>query len=521
MTITKVSSHSTQKFFHPRLWFEKIMALIVLANYSLVIFDLSYIPLRDFWLQGRVQVYIKIGTFEREIPQPPLKLIPESISNIILNYDIIKGIEPYRDTAKYLQKVDDLNEALNRSVNQQVLSNSNQSGNDNAEEDINKILADLRQQSLQMLDQNPFQIANKTGTLERIKNKMREHVFGTKESSAREAFQTFWSADNFRKNGWRDELNFFDEQIEPLIATNYYRPVGESGEPVDNFGLLDTPFFLLFLVEFLARTWLISRRHTGVSWFDAMLWRWYDIFLLIPLFRFLRIIPLTIRLDQARLIDLKAIKKQASQGFVAGIAQDITEVVIIQIVDQIQGTIKDGTVRNILIQQNAKQYIDINDVNETAELVKLMANLIINKVIPEIRPEAEEFLRYNVGKALIQTPAYQGIENLPGVKTMQHQLTERLVSQLYQGLSVGLQGLLIEDPEFDRLLERLIEKFGDSFGNELQAEHSIEQIEFLLKDLLEEIKINYVQNLSKENVEDILEQTRTLRQKTEFTYPKT
>ncbi|MDJ0731449.1 MAG: hypothetical protein QNJ33_15810 [Crocosphaera sp.] len=520
MTITKASSVSQTKSFRPRLWFEKIMALIVLANYVLVIFDLSYIPLRDFWLQGRIQLYIKIGTFEREIPQPPLKIIPSSLSTLITQYDIIKGIEPYRNTAQYLQQVNNLNEALNQSVNQQIFSNSNSSENNEFQENINEILADLREESLQMIEQNPFQIANKTGTLERIKNKMRNHVFGTKESSAREAFETFWSADNFQENGWRNELNFFEEEIEPLIATNYFRPVGESGEPVDNFGLLDTPFFLLFLAEFLARTWLISRRHIGVSWFDAMLWRWYDIFLLIPLFRFLRIIPLTIRLDQAKLINFKAIKKQASQGFVAGIAQDITEVVIIQVVNQIQGTIKDGTIRNILVQQNANQYIDINDVDETSELVKIMANLVINKVIPEIRPEAEEFLRYNVDKALTQTPAYQGLENVPGVKMMQHQLTDRLVSQLYQGVSIGLQGLLIEDSEFDRLLEKLVEKFSQSLGSELQAEQSIEQIESLLNDLLEEIKINYVQNLSQENIENILEQTRALHKETEVTHYK-
>ncbi|MGB5596902.1 MAG: hypothetical protein WBM62_23135 [Crocosphaera sp.] len=512
MTITKVSSRSQKKFFRPRLWFEKIMALIVLINYGFVIFDVTYIPLRDFWLQGRVQVYIKIGKFEREIPQPPLTVIPASLSNLITNYDIIKGIEPYRDTSQYLQRVTDLNQAVDKLISEQAFTNSNGVTSSKSQENIDKILADLRERSRDMIEENPFQIANKTGALERIKNKMREHVFDTEESSAKEAFETFWSEANFRENGWREELNFFDEQISPLITTNYFRPVGENGEPVNNFGLIDFPFFLIFLTEFLARTWFISRRHTGVSWFDAMLWRWYDVFLLIPLFRILRIIPLTIRLDQAKLIDFKAIKKQASQGFVAGIAQDITEVVIIQVVNQIQGTIEDGTVRSILIQRNANQYIDLNDVNETAELVKLMANLIINKVIPEIRPEAEEFLRYNVEKALIQTPAYQGLENLPGVKTMQHQLTERLVSQLYQGLSVGLQGLLIEDPEFDQLLEKLVEKFSNSLGTELQAEHSIEQIESLLNDLLEELKVNYVQNMSQENVEDILEQTRSLRQ---------
>ncbi len=514
MTITKVSSKSQKKFFRPRRWFEKIMALIVLVNYVLVIFDLTYIPLRDFWLQGKVQVYIKIGTFEKEIPKPPLRVIPSSVSDLITQYDIIKGIEPYRDTALYLERVENLNQAVNELISQQAFTDSITAENRESRSTIDELLADLRDRSREMIADNPFQVANKTGTLERIKNKMREHVFDTEETSAKDAFEQFWSEENFRRNGWRNELNFFDQQIAPLIATNYFRPVGENGEPVDNFGLIDFPFFLLFLTEFLARSWYISRRHTGVSWFDAMLWRWYDIFLLIPILRFLRIIPLIVRLDESNLIDLKAIKKQASQGFVAGIAKDVTEVVIIQVVNQLQGTIKDGTVRNILVRQNTKEYIDINNVNETSELVKIMADLVITKVIPEIRPEAEEFLRYNVDKALTQTPAYRGLENVPGVKVMQHQLTERLVSQLYQGLSVGLQGLLIEDPEFDRLLEQLIDKFSRSFGTELQAEHSIDQIELLLNDLLEEIKINYVQNLSQENIENILEQTRALRQGT-------
>ncbi|MEA5535143.1 hypothetical protein [Crocosphaera sp. XPORK-15E] len=508
MTLTKISSRSKKKFFRPRLWFEQIMALIVLANYTLVIFDLTYIPLRDFWLQGRVQIFIKLGTFERNIPPKPLRILPPIFSEIITKYDVIKGIEPHRDTAQYLQRIDNLNEA----VNQQVFSNKTPDERQKITEEIEKILADLRLRSRDMINQNPFQIANKTGTLERIKNKMRQHIFETEESSATEAFEQFWSAENFRKNGWREELNFFDERIRPLIETNYFRPVGENGQPIDNFGLIDFPFFLIFLSEFLARTWYISRRHTGVSWFDAMLWRWYDILLLIPLFRILRIIPLIIRLNQAKLIDLKAIQKQASQGFVASIAQDITEVVILQVVNQVQSSIEEGIVRDVLMQQNTHQYIDLNDVNETSELVKLMSHVVIEKVLPEIRTEAEAFLQYNVEKALNQTPNYKELANIPGLKTIQNQLTERLVSQLYQGLSVGLQGLLVEDPEFDQLLKKLIEKFSKSMGTELQEEHSIDQIESLLNDLLEEIKVNYVESLSQENVEDILEQTRALRQ---------
>ncbi|HAC64486.1 MAG TPA: hypothetical protein DCF68_13340 [Cyanothece sp. UBA12306] len=501
MTLTKISASSKSKSSSPQRWFEKIMALLVLINYALVIFDLTYIPLRDFWLQGRVQLYLKIGTFEREIPKLPLKILPFSLTPY---YDWVKGIEPYRYTENYLKLVNELNHAIDQTINQP--------GDPTEDQRIDNILAELRQNSIIMVDQNPFEIADKTGALERIKNKMREHVFDDKDASAKESFRIFWSRQNWQENGLRNELNFFDEQIKPLIATNYYRPVGENGEPVNNFGLLDFPFFLIFFVEFMTRTWYISRRHTGVSWFDAMLWRWYDIFLLVPLVRWLRIIPLIIRLNESKLIDMKAIQKQASQGFVAGIAQDITEVVVIQIINQVQSSIDGGTIRNLVMQSNANAYIDINDINETAEITKLVAHLIVEKVLPEIRPEAEAFLQYNVDKVLTQTPAYQNIENLPGLKSLQTQFTQGLVSQLYQSLSQGMQQLLIEDPRFNELLEKLADKFTKTMSSEMQCQQSIEQIEELINALLDEIKINYVQRLSNEDVEKILEQTRALRQ---------
>lgn len=47
----------------------------------------------------------------------------------------------------------------------------------------------------------------------------------------------------------------------------------------------------------------------------------------------LRIITLIIRLDKSNLINVKAIKKQTSQGFVTGITRKITETVVINIID--------------------------------------------------------------------------------------------------------------------------------------------------------------------------------------------
>nr|WP_245817195.1 hypothetical protein [Hydrococcus rivularis] len=513
VTFVKQQLQLPRKKFFSRLgaWWDKGIALLALANLILVLFDLTYIPLRDFWLQGRVQLFLKIGPFEREFPDPPLRILPFRVSDW---YDWVKGIEPHRDTEQYLQLVEELNQKINR-VALPTLNSPRQNPNRVEAETVDRILKELRDRSAEMVDTNPFLIANKTGTLERIKNQIRERVFGTKNVSSKEAFYRFWSREYLREKGFRQELNFFDREIKPLIESNYYRPVGENGEPVDNFGLLDFPFFLVFLFDFLLRTFLIGRRHTGVSWFDAMLWRWYDVFLLIPLFRWLRVIPVTIRLNQAKLIDLHAIQKQARQGFVANIAEDITEVVVVQIIDQLQSTIRQGEIANLVSRRNVRKYIDLNQVNETTEIIKLAMNTIVYQVLPKIRPDLEALLQYNIKKAIAQSPAYESIRLLPGLERLQTNLTEQLTKQIYQGFWKAMTLLLKEDPAFDKLLERSIANFSQIVRSEFQTEDSLEKIETLLIDLLEEIKINYIQRLSQEDIEKILEQTRAIRQVTQ------
>ena len=107
--------------------------------------------------------------------------------------------------------------------------------------------------------------------------------------------------------------------------------------------------------------------------------------------------------------------------------------------------------------------------------------------------------------------AYRGIKLLPGGERTVTTLSYQLVSQSYSAFSSALQAALAEDKQFDRLLESLISNVGQSLSSELQAQQSMTKIELLLVDLLEEIKINYVERLSQEDIEDILEQTRSLR----------
>jgi len=99
-SLQKLTPTKSQSQVRRSLWFERGMALIASANLVLVLFDLSYIPLRNFWLQGRISIPLLNQTLK--VPLPP----------IAKWYDPYKGIEPHRDTVAYLQRVDELEKTL-------------------------------------------------------------------------------------------------------------------------------------------------------------------------------------------------------------------------------------------------------------------------------------------------------------------------------------------------------------------------------------------------------------------------
>jgi len=69
----------------------------------------------------------------------------------------------------------------------------------------------------------------------------------------------------------------------------------------------------------------------------------------------------------------------------------------------------------------------------------------------------------------------------------------------------------LDDPKTAELAARLTQNFSSSFIQHAQ-ESNLQEVQSLLTDLLEEIKINYVQNLSEEDVTLILDETRQLHQ---------
>ena len=450
------------------------MAAIAVINFALVLLDYSYIPLRDYYLQVVPGLTVTYG-------------------------ETIKGIVPHRTTEKYLQTVE--------AVAQSALAN-----------DIADplLLASLRQQSRAMIDENPFAIADKTGTLERIKRRVTDYINATRPEdqqldSAKESFDIFWSPQFLTPEAYL----FFDKEIKPLIETNYYRNItapliGTSGIPVNRFILIDISFIVLFSFDFFLRTIILSRRHAGTNWLDAMLWRWYDIPLLLPFWQGLRVIPVVIRINESGLLNLEPLRNRLTRGILANVAVELTEVVILRVIDQVQNMIRSGDLRQTVLETTSgDRYIDLNGVDELQLISQKLSSIFMNDVLPKAQPDIEALLQHIIKIALNQSPIYTQICNLPGMTDLSTQLSNQLATQLYETLQQSVVRI-IADKEGAMLVQTLLTKVGTTFREEIKQEQGLAEMEALVGIWLEEVKINYVQRLAQEEFENLQEETKKI-----------
>ncbi len=480
--------------------YERIMVAIASLNFLIVIFDLTYIPLRDFWLLGKV----RIPLIQRVIYLPQ----PLAITEL---YDPVKGIEPHRVTQAYIATVAKLQQTI---ADQGVDAPATQ-----------ELLAQLRQQSATIVDTDPFALANKTGTLERIKNLMRLKVFGRRDASSKQSFERFWSPEYINEQNWQTNLAWFEQQIIPLMATNYWRRYGEDGNFIDHFDAIDIPFNLLFFVEFLGRTFWLSRQYRGARWRDAMFWRWYDVLLffpfwwLAPTWAWLRIIPVTIRLDQADIICLDSIERQASQGLVAAIATDISEVVVLQVLTQLQKAIRRGQFSRWLPRGVEGSKKTLNNIDELGELAALVGQVVIYRVVPQLRPEVESLVAYSVDQVLRQAPPYRRLLEIPSLEALplhwRQSLAKEISDRLFLLLEQASKNQGNPPREGALLVSQLAQKFGQTLSTELQEEQVGKVIQDLLVMWLEEIKVNFVRQTHIEGIETVLDETRALQESLE------
>jgi hypothetical protein len=481
-----------------RRW-DQFVALWASLNLLLVCFDLSYVPLRTFWLQRNFY----------PLPSVPLAIPLTLLPDITPLYDPVKGIEPHRDTQAYLAQFEVMDQSL--------------LGGASAPE--------LRSQQVrltrEMIDENPFLASGNSGTLEKIKNRLRQRAAlpsatattdgmvtnrvraRPNRNSAKDATEVLLGDDWLRNHPWSEERLFWRQQILPLVATNYWRSIDENGQPTDHFWRLDLLLFQgVFLADILLRVVLIRRRFPGLSWGGALLRRWTDLPLLLPFWRWLRVVPVVERLQTSGLVNFEPLRAVVSRVVVALLAVELFEVLALQLMDGAQGLIRSPRWPQRIRRLRSHQKVVTNNEREMVELLRIWAPLLLLQVAPRLEPELEAVLSHSLQQSLeglVVPPALRQLEPLL-------QLERGLSRQLANGMVVSLlelsrttgQRLQREDNQQIDLLQQFVDRFWEELAASLENGLALERSQQLLCNLLEELKLNYLGQINRVGINALI-----------------
>ena len=446
---------------HQRPWqrWDQTIALIAVANLAWVLFDVSYIPLRNFWLQRNLY----------PLPTLPLVVPLPWLPDITPHYDKVKGIEPHRSTRLYREQFN----ALDLALNNRELSDP--------------LVISLLEQQLELtqrlMDTNPFVSSGNTGALEKIKSLLRTKA---EEESAHAAAKQLLGSDYLKQVTWTDERQFWRRQILPLVEINYWRSIDASGQPTDLSWRIDLPFQLLFLLDIGLRSLRLRQRYPAIRWRDALLRRWIDLPLLLPIGRVLRIVPVTERLSAANLIQLEPLRAVISRGVVALLALELFEVITIRVVDALQQLIRSPQLPQRIRSLCSHQSTDLKVQPELIELLRLWVPLLMVQVGPSLRPQLVELLHHVLRNNLADGLAPESISR---------QLASGAVDSLLNVSRRTGERLGTQDEVLSSLGTNTLDRFWEELARVLEDGPILERSQILMASMLEELKLSSFRQL--------------------------
>ena len=291
------------------LW-DLFMVWVVIINLCLILFDLTYL-----WLRPTYFTYLPL------------------ITRI---WDPVLGIEPHPLTEKLVEKTETAEQLSQLDPDSEILAET---------------LREIRDLTLRVFLENPFERSGQTANLDAIKRSMAGET-GHPATHLKNKKVLFAVADDYWSGPpdlLRHRFSVFDEQIDPLLEVNYFRRFDLDGHLVDHFWKIDLPFLILFWIEFIVRWTFAIRRRTYARWYFYPIFYWYDLLSLIPVtalrpLRLLRVVSIYMRLRQS---DLSRVGRDFLSRGVAYISNIITEEVsdrvAVRILDEYREEIVDGT----------------------------------------------------------------------------------------------------------------------------------------------------------------------------------
>ena len=472
-----------------RFWkvWDRFVALWAVVNLLAVAVDLTYVPLRPFWLQRSLQPF----------PAMPLAVPLPLLPDITPWMDPLKGIEPHRETQAFISDFQTLDGAMRGHRAGSPLTPRQRA-----------LLSRQVRLSHQMVEGDPFQATVGSGTLETIKNLLRQRA---RRDSSKEAVSLLLSQDWLSRQSWEDERRFWQRQVLPLVARNYWRSIDETGRPTDHFWRWDLLLFQsVFLLDILLRALRLRHKLPGLSWRDALLRRWMDLPLFLPFWRWLRLIPVLERLQSAGLINLEPLRAVISRGVVALLALELFEVLALQFLDGVQQQVRSKRWPMRLRALRSHQTVMSQEEREVVELTRLWAPLLLGRVVPRLAPELRGVLGHAVQQSLQRTLVPAPLRQLQPLQEVEQgfsrQLAQGMVDSLLD-LSRGAGARLgRRDDEQLRLLQHCIDRFWEELALVLEEGPALERSQELVCTALERLKRNYLSQVSRAGIQGLIDE---------------
>lgn len=292
------------------LAWDVFMVWAAIINLSLILFDLSYL-----WLRPTYFHYLPVVT---------------------RIYDPVKGIEPHPLTRSLLDELETTQALVQR---------------DRGSAELPAHVKGLRELTLRMFRENPFERSGQSELLGVLKQKLADSTGVPRAElenpqALEQAVAALWPAD---PQELRYRLDQRDPQLGRALELNYHRSYDLNGRLTDHFWMIDLPFLTLFWLEFLARWYLALRRRTHAKWFFFPIFNWYDLLGLIPLgyfriFRLLRVVSMYMRLRRSELTNVGQDLFSRTVAYVSNIiTEEVSDRVALRILSELHEEISDGT----------------------------------------------------------------------------------------------------------------------------------------------------------------------------------
>ncbi|MGD1902535.1 MAG: hypothetical protein ACFB9N_09880 [Geitlerinemataceae cyanobacterium] len=439
---------------------DRAIALLAALNFVLVVFNTTYIHWR--------------ATYLDRVPQ------------LVSFYDPIRSISAHPTTLRYLASVDRLRDALDRGENLRDPA-------------IEQRLENLRAQSEQLVLENPFAISDRMQEHGKLDRRLRDRLY---LQSSREAWQTFWTANYLEQETPEAALAWFDAQLRPLLAANFTREIQPNGDFLDYFWRIDISFMWIFAVDILLRAIHITRTREELNFFDALLRRWYDLLLICPVYRWLRIVPTLARLQQANLVDFRRAVAQITHAPAAQLANRVSSFALLQIVDRTKEDIRAGKPIDAFIAPQ-DNYVRIGAADKVDRTIDLALQLALVRILPRLEPDITSLLKHNLEGTVQESGLYRSVANIPGMQGMPSEAIAGFATTLAQATCQGLADAY-QDEDGRVLFETFSENFKEALRDELRDERVRAELEQAMVEILEEIELNYIKGVSEQDPEETL-----------------